>query len=102
MARSGPKGTALFQKGPTGVERGPVPGTASHVAGGALKSIALLAASRSALFPGLATAHEPGLTEAITWNAFFMPKGTPVAIVRKINDVTNEAMNDPHFGRRMH
>jgi tripartite-type tricarboxylate transporter receptor subunit TctC len=75
----------------------------SHVANGTLKGIALLAPSRSALFPSLATADEQGLTdfEAITWNAFFLPKGTPAAIVGKLNDAINEAMNDPNFKSRM-
>jgi tripartite-type tricarboxylate transporter receptor subunit TctC len=78
-------------------------GAASQIANGALKGIAILGPSRSALFPSLGTAHEQGLTdfEAITWNAFFMPKGTPVTVVKKLNDATNEAMNDPDFKRRM-
>jgi tripartite-type tricarboxylate transporter receptor subunit TctC len=78
-------------------------GAAPHVANGALKGIAILARSRSPLFPSLATADEQGLTdfEAITWNAFFMPKGTPATVVKKLNDATNEAMNDPDFKRRM-
>ena len=78
-------------------------GAAPQIANGAVKGIAILAHSRSPLFPSLATAHEQGLTdfEAITWNAFFMPKGTPVMVVKKLNDVTNEAMNDPDFKRRV-
>jgi tripartite-type tricarboxylate transporter receptor subunit TctC len=53
--------------------------------------------------PSLATAHEQGLTnfEAVAWNAFFMPKGTPAAIVKKLNDATIEAMNNPAVKDRM-
>jgi tripartite-type tricarboxylate transporter receptor subunit TctC len=78
-------------------------GAAQHIANGALKAIAIFAHSRSPLFPSLATADEQGLKdfEAITWNAFFMPKGTPPTAVKKLNDATNEAMNDPDFKRRM-
>ena len=78
-------------------------GAAPQIASGALKGIAILAHSRSPLFPSLATAHEQGLTdfEAITWNAFFMHKGAPAAVIKKLNDATNEAMNDPDFKRRM-
>jgi tripartite-type tricarboxylate transporter receptor subunit TctC len=78
-------------------------GAAPQIANAALKGIAILAHSRSPLFPSLATAHEQGLTdfEAITWNAFFMPKGTPATVVKKLNDATNEAMNDPNFKRRV-
>jgi tripartite-type tricarboxylate transporter receptor subunit TctC len=68
-----------------------------------LKGIAILARSRSPLLPSLATAHEQGLTnfEAVQWNAFFMPKGTPAAIVKKLNDATIEAMNNPAVKDRM-
>jgi tripartite-type tricarboxylate transporter receptor subunit TctC len=78
-------------------------GAASNIANGELKGIAILAPSRSALFPSLASAHEQGLNdfEAITWNAFFMPKGTPATVVKKLNDATNDAMNDPDFKRRI-
>jgi tripartite-type tricarboxylate transporter receptor subunit TctC len=63
-----------------------------------------LAHERSPLLPTLATAHEQGLAnfEAITWNAFFLPKDTPAAIVKKLNDATNEAMNTPAVKERMH
>lgn len=78
-------------------------GAAPQISNGTLTGIAMLAHSRSPLFPSLATAHEQGLTdfEAITWNAFFMPKGTPAAVIKKLNDATNEAMNDPAVKRRM-
>jgi tripartite-type tricarboxylate transporter receptor subunit TctC len=60
-------------------------GALPQIASNTLKGIALLARSRSSLLPSLATAHEQGLVdfEAITWNAFFLPKGTPAAIVKK-------------------
>jgi tripartite-type tricarboxylate transporter receptor subunit TctC len=75
-----------------------------QITGGTLKGIALLAHERSPLLPTLATAHEQGLAnfEAITWNAFFLPKDTPAAIVKKLNDATNEAMNTPAIKERMH
>lgn len=74
-----------------------------QIASKTLKGIAILARSRSPLLPSLATAHEQGLTnfEAVTWNAFFMPKGTPAAIVKKLNDATIEAMNNPAVKDRM-
>jgi tripartite-type tricarboxylate transporter receptor subunit TctC len=74
-----------------------------QIASKTLKGIAILARSRSPLLPSLATAHEQGLTnfEAVQWNAFFMPKGTPAAIVKKLNDATIEAMNNPAVKDRM-
>ena len=74
-----------------------------QIASNTLKGIALLARSRSSLMPSLATAHEQGLVdfEAITWNAFFLPKGTPAPIVKKLNDAAIEAMNAPAVKDRM-
>ena len=42
------------------------------------------------------TAIEQGFdVEAYTWNAFFVPKGTPEAIIQKLNHATVEAMKTP-------
>jgi tripartite-type tricarboxylate transporter receptor subunit TctC len=74
-----------------------------QIASNTLKGIALLARSRSSLLPSLATAHEQGLVdlEAITWNAFFLPTGTPAALVKKLNDAVIEAMTSPTVRDRM-
>jgi tripartite-type tricarboxylate transporter receptor subunit TctC len=74
-----------------------------QIASNTLKGIALLARSRSSLLPSLATAHEQGLVdfEAITWNAFFLPKGTPAPIIKKLNDAVVEAMSTPTVESRM-
>ncbi|MET0723921.1 MAG: tripartite tricarboxylate transporter substrate-binding protein, partial [Tardiphaga sp.] len=42
------------------------------------------------------TAMEQGFdVDAYTWNAFFLPKGTPEPIVKKLRDATVEAMKTP-------
>jgi hypothetical protein len=43
---------------------------------------------RSLVLPDLASAHEQGLKnfEVDNWHAFFLPKGTPAAIIRKLNE----------------
>ena len=53
-----------------------------------IKAIAILSEQRSPNLPALASAHEQGLThfEAGAWTAFFLPKATPSAIIRKLND----------------
>src|SRR5262252_2779856 len=68
-----------------------------------VKGIALLARERSPLLPTLATAHEQGLTdfEALSWTAFFLPKGTPAPIVNKLNAAVIEALNTPALRDRM-
>ena len=74
-----------------------------QIATNTLKGIAILALSRSSLLPSLATADAQGLVnfEAITWNAFFLPTGTPAALVKKLNDAVIEAMNTPSVRDRM-
>jgi tripartite-type tricarboxylate transporter receptor subunit TctC len=73
------------------------------IKGGKVKAIANLSGTRSPLMPELATAREQGLTdlEISTWNAIFLPKGTPAAIVKRLGDVTNEAMDTPATKARM-
>jgi tripartite-type tricarboxylate transporter receptor subunit TctC len=63
---------------------------------GTVKPIAILTKERSPALPNVPTAIEQGFdVEAYTWNAFFLPKGTPDAIVKKLHDATVEAMKTP-------
>ena len=64
---------------------------APHVRGNAIKALATLSPTRNAALPDVPTAHEQGLTDfdADGWNAFFFPRGTPDAIVRKLAQATS-------------
>jgi tripartite-type tricarboxylate transporter receptor subunit TctC len=63
---------------------------------GTVKPIAVLTKERSAVLPDVPTAIEQGFNvEAYTWNAFFLPKGTPEPIVQKLRQATLEAMKTP-------
>jgi tripartite-type tricarboxylate transporter receptor subunit TctC len=67
-----------------------------QIDGGTVKPIAILTRERSPVLPNVPTAIEQGFdVEAYTWNAFFLPKGTPAAIVQKLNHATVEAMKTP-------
>jgi tripartite-type tricarboxylate transporter receptor subunit TctC len=61
-----------------------------QIESGSVKAIALLSRERSRSLPGLATAREQGLTDidVSNWSAFFLPKNTPPAIVKKLHDAT--------------
>jgi tripartite-type tricarboxylate transporter receptor subunit TctC len=78
-------------------------GALPQIEGGTVKGIALLARARSSLIPTLATAEEQGLKdfEAITWTAFFLPKGTPPEIVDKLHAATVQMMDTPALAERM-
>jgi tripartite-type tricarboxylate transporter receptor subunit TctC len=70
---------------------------------GAVKGIAVMAEKRVPIIADLATTGEQGLpgVEAAVWNAFFLPKGTPEPIVRKLNKAMSEAIDDPTIRNRL-
>ncbi len=67
------------------------------IVGNQAKMIATLTRERWSRAPTLPTAHEQGLKdfEAYIWFALFLPRGTPTAIVQKLNAAAVEAMNTP-------
>jgi tripartite-type tricarboxylate transporter receptor subunit TctC len=73
------------------------------IMGKQVKAIAVLSKGRSPLMPDLASAHEQGLKDfdVTTWTAFFLPKGTPKAIVDKLNEVTHATMETLLVKQRM-
>ena len=74
-----------------------------QIDGGKVKGIAVMDKSRSPALPDLMTTTEqgtPGL-EAYTWNALFLPKGAPAAVVAKLNAATVGAMKTPAVRDRL-
>ena len=69
---------------------------------GLAKPIAVLSAQRVAIIPEVPTSGEQGLpgVESSVWNAFFLPKGTPDAIVRKLNAAVNTSLESPALRHR--
>jgi tripartite-type tricarboxylate transporter receptor subunit TctC len=70
---------------------------------GSVKPIAILAEKRVSIIPGVPTSGEQGLNgvESSVWNAFFLPKGTPDPIVRKLNKAMSDALDDPAMRKRL-
>jgi tripartite-type tricarboxylate transporter receptor subunit TctC len=62
-----------------------------------VKAIATLTRERTPALPDLPTAHEQGMTDfgAYTWNAIFLPKNTPRAIVDKLNGAVSKTIDTP-------
>jgi tripartite-type tricarboxylate transporter receptor subunit TctC len=82
----------------------PITSTAvAQIQGKRVKAIAMLSKERSPVLPDLATANEQGLTgfDAYIWNAIFVPKNTPDAIVKKLHDATVAAMDTPVVDQRI-
>ena len=74
-----------------------------HIESRKVKALAVLIRKRSTTLPNIASADEQGLTdfEVSTWNAFFLPKGTPPAIVQKLHDATIAAIDQPFVQERL-
>jgi tripartite-type tricarboxylate transporter receptor subunit TctC len=76
--------------------------TIPQIKDGLVKPIAMISKERSTLLPDLPSAREQGLDiDGETWSAFFLPKGTPATIVKKLNGAIIEAMNTPEVEQRL-
>jgi tripartite-type tricarboxylate transporter receptor subunit TctC len=75
---------------------------APHVKSGAVRVLGVTAAKRSALNPEWPTLQEQGVSDvnASNWTALFAPKGTPQAIVDKLNADVVRALNSPDVKER--
>jgi len=74
-----------------------------QLAGHSMKAIAIMTRERSPLLPDLGSAHEQGLTDfdCYFWSGFFLPKGTPAAVVQKLHDAAVETLNTPVVQERL-
>ena len=74
-----------------------------HLEGKTAKAITMTTKERSATFPNIPTAHEQGLKDFVAenWLAFFFPKGTPPAIVQRLNEAAIEAMLTPAVAEQL-
>jgi len=68
-----------------------------------IQAPAVLGGARSPAFPDIPTAQEQGLKDmdANSWNAIFLPKGTPAPIVAKLNAAAIAAMQDAAVQQRL-
>ena len=70
---------------------------------GAVKGLAIMTKERSPVLPDLPTTVEQGTPnlEAYTWNAIFLPKGTPEPIVNKLHGAAVQAMDTANVKERL-
>jgi tripartite-type tricarboxylate transporter receptor subunit TctC len=80
-----------------------IPGIAGQVKSGKVRAIAVMAPQRSPGLPDVPTTAELGQPKLLssTWFALLAPKGTPSAVLQKVNAVTNEALADPAVKKRL-
>jgi tripartite-type tricarboxylate transporter receptor subunit TctC len=70
---------------------------------GSVKPIAIMGPNRVPIIPNVRTTGEQGLqgVESSVWNAYFLPKGAPDPIVRKLNKAMSDALDDPIMSKRL-
>jgi tripartite-type tricarboxylate transporter receptor subunit TctC len=72
-----------------------------QIKGGTIKAYAVAAPARLEALPDVPTTKEAGVDFIFSaWNAMVAPKGTPKAIVDKLVDALNKALDDPKVKAR--
>ncbi len=68
-----------------------------NIKGDKLRPIAITSKKRSPLLPNIPSFAELGYpkVEVLNWQGLIVPKGTPKAIIDKLNIAANEALKDP-------
>ncbi|MDP1533368.1 MAG: tripartite tricarboxylate transporter substrate-binding protein, partial [Rubrivivax sp.] len=71
---------------------------APHVKAGTLKILGTLATTREPIFPSVPTSIEQGFKfQAELWRGIAVPKGTPPAVVAKLEDAIRKAVTSVEF-----
>lgn len=80
-----------------------IPGIAGQVKGGKVRALAVMAPNRSPALPDVPTTAELGAPKLLssTWFALLAPKGTPQAIVDRVNAEVNELLKDAGVRKRL-
>jgi tripartite-type tricarboxylate transporter receptor subunit TctC len=78
-----------------------VPTMTEHVRGGKVKAMATTGLTRSAVMPEVPTVNEAGVPkyEATIWLGLMAPKGTPAAIVERLNAEVVKIVSNPEVAR---
>ncbi len=74
-----------------------------HVKAGKLRALAVSSAQRNALYPDVPTVAESGYKgfEALSWSGLSIQKGTPKAVVDKLEAAMTQVMQLPAIKQRM-
>lgn len=77
--------------------------TRGQVAGGKLKPLGITTLKSSELMPGVKSVAEQGFPgfEVTAWNALYAPKGTPKAVVDRINAEVTKILAQPETRQRL-
>ena len=76
---------------------------APSIASGKLRPLAMTGSKRLPQFPEIPTFAEVGFpkVEVLNWQGIIVPKGTPAAIIAKLNDAVNRALKEPDMREKI-
>ena len=78
-----------------------MPSAMAPINNGQVTAIAVTNPVRTPFLPDVPTFKESGVDLTLVgWNAFYVPKGTPVEVVATLNRAANEALKDPDVKKR--
>ncbi len=80
-----------------------MPGVSPHLQGKRVKVLGVTTAKRSPMVPDYPTAQEMGVpgVDASIWVGFFVPRGTPAAVTKKLYAVTADVLKRPDVKERL-
>lgn len=80
-----------------------IPNVLAPITSGQVKALAITTKERNKLLPNTPTLDEAGLKgfESFAWFALLAPKGTPAAIIERLNKETVRALSDPALRNKM-
>jgi tripartite-type tricarboxylate transporter receptor subunit TctC len=80
-----------------------LPSAVALINGGKLRALAVTGERRSPALPNVPTAHESGMPDLIvtTWNGVLAPAGTPQAIIDRLHEVLQQAVEDPDIKSKL-
>jgi tripartite-type tricarboxylate transporter receptor subunit TctC len=101
--RGGPQMMTDLVKGEVPVTFQNIPTVLGLLGTGQVRALAITTAKRNKVLPDIPTMADQGVKnfESYAWFGFLAPKGTPAAIVEKLNKETVKALADPGLNKRM-
>lgn len=74
-----------------------------HIKSGRMRALAVTSAKRNPALPDVPTVAESGVAgyDMINWYGAVLPAGTPAAVVKRLNEVANKALQLPDVQQRL-
>lgn len=75
----------------------------SHIESGKVRPLGVTSLKESSLVPGVTPVSAQGFDgfEVIAWNALYAPKGTPSAVLDRLNEALNKVLAKPETAQRL-